>query len=48
MRDNTVKDYDGNGLDIYEHKIYVLADDYINTVLLISRRIYVKSNALEG
>lgn len=33
MRDNTVKDYDGNSLDIYEHKIYVLADDYIVTVL---------------
>lgn len=26
MRDNTVKDYDGNSLDTYEHKIYVLAD----------------------
>lgn len=33
MRDNIVKDYDGNSLDIYEHRIYVLADDYINTVL---------------
>lgn len=33
MKDNTIKDYDGNSLDIYEHKIYALADDYINTVL---------------
>lgn len=33
MKDNTIKDYDGNSLDIYEHKIYAFSDDYINTVL---------------